>query len=336
MPGVPADLSRATIFQLEALVHTIRLGSYAAAASEMGISDKYRIIRAIERLSDNLQIPDLAAHVNDEPIGLESLTAASERLLSAIHDLERGVSALNQRPITLRCAALPSMVFIFLADAVRTFESAHAHSESDFIARIRFVDLESLYRRDAGRELLRQLASGLADVCIAPTLHATPDHVERRRIYSYRLIAAIDPVHPLRQACVEFEEHPAIPIGELTEYPLLVSPLGHRSRTLLIENDPAGTLRIELESTNSMARAALGTGKQRVPIIASDALSEHDYDPTWPAILSRNGVPLQDSHDIFWRTDLHNPFQLLLNDFVDIVHRSAKVLRNRPGGDSSN
>ena len=45
-----SGIDKSTVFQLKAFAETVRAGGYSEGAAAMGIADKYRIIRALERL----------------------------------------------------------------------------------------------------------------------------------------------------------------------------------------------------------------------------------------------------------------------------------------------
>jgi hypothetical protein len=130
---------------------------------------------------------------------------------------------------------------------------------------------------------------------------------------------------------------PAVDLVEAARYPLLVSPLGHRTRDLLLEHVPVDGLNIELETANSQARAALGRGGVRVPLIASDSLIDAEFDLSWPAIVVKDHTDgefhyLCDSHSIYWRLDLPKAVATQVEDFVEVAFAAAEVLRRRPGG----
>jgi len=62
-------LDRATIFQLHALAAAARHGDYGVAAREMGVPDKHRLVKAVDRLGKNLGLSfHITGRVGDEPV----------------------------------------------------------------------------------------------------------------------------------------------------------------------------------------------------------------------------------------------------------------------------
>lgn len=335
------DIARATLFQLQALTNALRHGSFAAAASELGLRDKHRLIKAVERLAENLQLEGLSKRIGDEPvpsIALRELEVPADHVLSALQEFQRAAEALGSRTVVVRCLTYPSMVTIFLARAVGRFEA----TRSDDVRRwVRFVELESRNRREGGAAMLGALRSRLVDVTVGPTRRSASDNaVGQRVLYSWRLVAPIGASHPAREHLITVGGRQALPIDQIARFPLLLSPTGHESRDLLVDHEPVGGYRVELETSNSQARAALGLGTDRVPIIASDSLTEREFDPTWPAIVvpaetGRAYTYVGSSHSIYWRKDLPSSVQPHIDDFVDVAVDAAVALRQRPGGSPS-
>ena len=323
---------RTTLFQLEALASAVRHRSYAAAAAEMGIADKHRLIRAVERLAEHVGLDVAANRVDDEPFGLEPLVDSAQQILAAVHEFERAAALLNEQPVLLRCIALPSMVYIFLARAVAEYEAAMASDPTEPDVSIRFVELDSRYRKGGGSHMLEQLVAGVADLAIVPTTSGDPGpNLEKRHLYDWRLVAAVPPSHPVLSKKTTANGESALPVEALVGYPLLVSPAGHRSHEMLFEHEPPQGLTIELATTNSMARAALGGSGTRVPIVASDAIPQADFRNDWPAI-TVGGRYLTSGHDLYWRKDLPELVQAALDAFALWTFDAAEILRRRPGG----
>jgi hypothetical protein len=341
MPRSGTESARTTLFQLEALTGALTFGSFEAAASQLDIRDKHRLIKAVNRLSGNLEIDVLSNRMGDElviPQASVVLKDAAQRLLRSLLDFETTVSLIQSKPIVVRCMAYPSMVTIFLANAVSRVEEEVAHPEQ--VPVVRFLDLESRHRLDAGEEMLRPLLAGVADVVVGPTFIGSelPDDIEHRIIYGWRVIAAVGPSHPLRTThSTSFHNAPAVRVEDVARYPLLLSPETHRSRDLLFHSERTLHFDIALESSNSQARVALGRRGLRVPLIASDALTDAEYDGDWPAVLAEDTDGqvgcLQDSHSIYWRTrGLPEPVASEIERFVEAAYEEASGLRQRPGG----
>lgn len=336
MPRVGTDAARTTLFQLEALAATLTHGSFSAAALEMRVRDKHRLIKAVERLADNLQIEGLSTRVGDEPIvpsSLQSLGLSAGHVLGAIEEFERAAEMMRSRTVVIRCLAYPSMVTIFLADAIAKLEGGR--TDKDVFSEVRFVDLESEYRGEAGAKMFRPFITRLVDVAFAPTRtlpKETGDHASALA-YRWEIVAAIHADHPLRDKVFSFKSRDAVHVNDVAGFPLLVSPAGHRSRDLLDANEPARGYDVQLETRNSQARAALGRAGTRVPLIASDALIDSEFDASWPVVVAgvrrRDFHTLGDSHSVYWRTDLPDAVQSQVDRFVQLSRRHAEGLDSR-------
>ncbi len=337
MAQVRDALYRSTIFQLRAVVSAVRQRDFGLAASKLGIRDKHRLIRAVERLAENLGVTDLVSRLESDPDEYERLADAADEVLKALDDFESAAADYGSRQHSVRCQAYPSMVRIFLADAAHEFEQATARTHPNSpSALIHFIELESSNRRRGGSGALRQLASGLADIAIAPTALTELEETNSRWLYSWRIVAAVHPLHPLRDQAVELEDGTAgVMIDDTCKFPVLVSPLTHRSRTMLDFHQPAEGFDVELETSNTEARVALGSAGDRVPLVASDAIPDHEFDPSWPAVLVRNEdsiTPLAHSHRIWWRANASKSQQNYIEQFVEFADTAAGRLRDRPGG----
>lgn len=328
------DASRTTLFQLEALAQAVHQRNVAKAAESMGIADKHRLIKAIDRLGDNVGL-SLSQRIGDETVGLDRLAEAADKILIAWREFQEAADVLGTRPVLIRCQALPSMVYIFLSAAVAAFEDRHRPDDtSESLASVRFFELESGHRDNLGASLLPALERRLVDLCIAPTAYRNDTDVPSTFLYSWRVVAAITSEHPLRERCYRRDGQWYVDLDAVAEFPVLVSPRGHWTRRMLEERPPLGGFTIDLESTNSMARVALGSAGWRVPLIASDGVPDHMFDRTWPAVVRSDGKPLTESFDVFWRNDLSGAVQERLDEFVEDVRVAAEVLRSRPGGNA--
>jgi DNA-binding transcriptional LysR family regulator len=339
MNRVTPDAARTTLFQLKALVSAITHGNYADAADHLGVRDKHQLIKAVERLSENLDIAAIANRIGDDlvvPSELHDLELSASQVLGAIDEFQRTIATLKFRTIVVRCLTYPSMVTLFLADAIANFE--RGVPEQLVSREVRFVNLESTNRRQAGAAMLRPLMSREVDVAIAPTRALPRDAttIGTRVLYRWEIVAAIHKAHPLLTRLKTVDGRECVDIADVARFPLLLSPTGHRSRDLLAEHEPVSGFNIELESLNSRARAALGRSGIRVPLIASDALTDGEFESHWPALVARavdeTHTFLSDTHSIYWRTDLPGEVSAAVLDFVNDADRAATLLRDRRGG----
>lgn len=332
------DTSKATIFQIEALAFALEHRNFADAAADMGFRDKYRLIKAVERLADNLQLDGLVGRLDGAPIlpvELSGLREAVRRVRGSLADFEREATALRTRTVILRCLAYPSMVSIFLAEAVRRLEIGEAPGVPR--SRVHFVDMESRNRVDGGSAIMRALQSGLVDVAVGPRQRNIAHNVGCRPLYSWKMVAALHREHSLWAERFIVDEVPHIRLDSLAGYPLLVSPLSHQTRTLLEEHQGLGAgFDIELQSSNTEARVALGRFGRRVPLVATDALEDPLYDSEWPivSVLTDDGslLDLGDVHMLYWREDLSEIVEQSAKALLEHVYNAASVLRHRPGG----
>lgn len=332
------EISRTTLFQLEILAQAIRKGDFADAAREPGVADKHRLIKAIARLSDNMGL-QLSQRINDQPVGLEGLAKEAEELLGAVHHLRQAAASLAAKPIVIRCCTYPTMVTLFLADAVHDVEVALS-ARSPIV---KFVDLESQNRQRSWAGMVRPLLAGSADLVVGPSSgHQTLEHegIDELPLYSWRVMAGVHKNHDLRRSVFLLPDRsPAVHVEDLLNRPLLTSPMGHASRDQLLKSEPAslGRFDFELESMDTSARVALGRSGPRVPIVASDGVMPADFDPTWPSVVvkgrNRRPTPLGGSHSIYWRRD--HVSESVKRGIEQLRERSfdrANVLRGRPGG----
>ncbi|MEO7571261.1 MAG: LysR family transcriptional regulator [Acidimicrobiales bacterium] len=343
MALIGTDAGRTTLAQIEALTQAARLGSFAAAAAQLNVSDKHRLIRAVERLASNLHIEGLTSRDGDEPLlpaGMADLEGAGTRLLEAVTEFERATQVLSTHTIAVRCTTYPSMVTIFMAEATAVFE--FTESNLPLRRRVHYVDLESVHRRSPGPSVIRPLVSGATDVAVGPTRDVSNiDNIETRELYKWAVVVGVHADHPLREVSAQ---QGGLTAADLASWSLLVSPHGHVTRELLRGIEPSTGFEIEMETSNTQARAALGRSGLRVPILAGDALTEEDHDLDWPMVLctDRKGrilrtpdgdvIPLTDSHSVYWRSDRSAPLLVHVHAFVEEIYKCAERLRARQGG----
>lgn len=337
MPQDTVDTSKATIFQIEALASALEHRNFSGAALAMGFRDKHRLIKAIERLAENLGLQGLAGCIEDEPVlplQLHGLQDAASRVRASLADFEREATALRNRVILIRCLAYPSMVSIFLAQAVRRLEQND--SPGSAANQVRFVHMESRNRADRGSAVMSSLHSRAVDVAVGPLQSNVAPKVSVEQLYAWKLVAAIHRDHPLWHERFHLAGEPHIDIEAVAQYPLLVSPRSHQTRDLLEEHHPAkSAFNFELESSNTEARVALGRFGSRVPLVASDAQEDPLYDREWPMVSIKQGRSwrtLGGTHALYWRTDLSETVSESVELFVRLTHDAASVLRERPGG----
>ena len=192
MPRMRAESSRTTLFQLAALTSALTHGGFAAAASELGVKDKHRLIKAVSRLADNLQLEGLTNRIGDDlvfPMGLSELEPSASRVLAAISDFERTAESLRTKTVLVRCATYPSMVTTFLADAAAIFEDTGIDSKPH----LQLVNLDSAHRRESGASLIRALFAKAADVAIGPTstMNLEASEIFGKIAYRWQVVAAI-------------------------------------------------------------------------------------------------------------------------------------------------
>ena len=340
-----SGLDRATIFQLRALAEAVKFGDYGRAASEMGIPDKHRLIKAVERLNQNLGIdigPDLTQRVGDEPVVSTDVRDTVDAFLTAHDDLAKAIDLRTGRPVLIRSLAFPVMITNFMAAAVSRFES-----RPDVQAEIRFSEMDVRFRLNGTAGVLSPLASRHVDVAVGPSpdpadsdrVVATLNKRQVRRVplYSWRLVAAVHENHSLLENPIELPDGShGIEIDRLRNFSLLTSPRGHHSRDLLALFQPIDqTYDIQLETPETEARVALGRATDRVPLIASDAPAE--YESHWLPVAgwdkNEGYIPIGGEHSVYWRTDITNEnIKGFLCTFVRDIYEAAKPLRQRPGG----
>jgi DNA-binding transcriptional LysR family regulator len=340
-----SGLDRATIFQLRSLAEAVKFGDYGRAASEMGIPDKHRLIKAVERLNQNLGIelgPDLSQRVGDEPVVPEDVRKTVDEFLAAYDELAKAIDLRTGRAVLIRALAFPVMITNFMADAVSRFEN-----RADVQAEIRFTEMDVRYRLNGTAGVLSHLASRHVDVAVGPS----PDAVDSERVaatlkkrqisqtalYRWRLTAAVHKHHPVLDDPIKLPDGTfGIDVARLRSYPLLTSPRGHHSRDLLALFQPLDQIYdIELETPETEARVALGRTTDRVPLIASDAPAT--YEAHWLPVVAWDKtdgyVTIGGEHSVYWRTDITNRIiKGFLCAFVQDVYDSADLLRARPGG----
>lgn len=328
-PRVPS-VDRVTIQQLRTLAEVIERGSFSSAAASLGLHDTHQALRTINRLAENLGISSLAPRDGDElhlHPDLRQLDHIAVDALALISRLEAATARLADHTILLRCLTYPSLVVQLVAHAIAEFE---ARSSGGFSRQVRLPDLESRNRRVAGSSIMRPLMSGAVDVVIGPTKPIpTESPVKTRELFRWNVVAAVGEGHPLRA-----RGGPTVEVADVARYPVLISPRGHQTRSLLDAAAPTSGFRVELESSNSEARVALGRCGLRVPLVANDAIAGPAFDRDWPIVTS-NGLPLSGTHCVAWRIDLPIEEQQALAEFVELVWVSAASLRKRPGGSLS-
>lgn len=325
------EISRATLFQLAALAASLEHGSFEQAAARLGVSDKHQIFRAVERAAQHLKLAGLAERIQDEPgtlADVAELGGAATDLLGALTRLHEIAESVNSTVHHVRTLAYPMMLVCFLADAAAEFIDAGL--PAGHTRKVVLPDLESHHRRDQGASLLTPLLNGEADVLIGPA-RRLPGHptIRSDELYSWRVVAATRADHPLRDLAVVRNGALSVTLDEVAEFPLYLAPVGHQTREMVDGAAPAIGLRIELETSNSQARAAFAQVGLAVALLASDALGDSDHDRSWPVVVGPDGGPLGASHAIYWRADRPERSQVHIDEFVTLVRKHAAKLSAR-------
>lgn len=111
--------------------------------------------------------------------------------------------------------------------------------------------------------------------------------ITSERLYRWTIIAALHPRHPLQGVV----EDGVLDVEELAQYPLAVSPRGHRTRDLVgLFQSSLRRFDVRFVSESPGALISLGHDSDVVPIIASD--STMPIGPWWPPARNlREGLP---------------------------------------------
>jgi DNA-binding transcriptional LysR family regulator len=349
---------RATLFQIRALAESLRRGDYAEAAKAMRIPDKHRVIRAAERAIENLGIEDAFGRVSDQPVAASAILKSADQLLDAFDSFLQTCRSVSGRPVVVRVLANPLMVAQFLGDA-----AAEIHAGTESATRIVILDAQEGLRRVKTSHVIAPLVAGHADIVIgpAPTFRTEASRfpaalrasgVSSRKLYDWKLTAAVASDHPLRSIAFRNDEGElVVDIQSLKGYGLALSPSGHFTREL-VEHELGwdDSWSVEYESSSVPARVAFGRDVNVVPVIASDGALDYDTE-CWLSLVKRGRptdsdsrgdrrlepeserpIPMGGSQYAYFRSAMPGAIAAHVKQAVDAIVASAEHLRQRPGG----
>jgi DNA-binding transcriptional LysR family regulator len=313
----------ATFWQLQAFLTACQSESWSEAEARLGV-DKYRIVKAVDRLSDKLGVEKLVVDLKGRPHVSNHagrLAKQAEEILDAYRILQRKAGSRSGRDFWIRCDAYWAHMKHFLSKAIGDFEEANSDVQ---------IELRPGFgaqRNIGGVGLVADLLARSVDFVVAP-YHGNPDRgIESRFLYRWALVAAVHDRHPLLH---RVDTQGRLKVSELAGYHILTSPPGHRTRALL-ELHQSVTTRFSIEAAGPepSALVALGEWSERVPVIASDSVVE--WGPHWPILISADERALGGEYYAYWRKGRAHPQRLtdLLRDLAARAASEAHLLRSR-------
>lgn len=286
------DLTLRRLVFFDALVQS---GSYAAAAEQLSVPTA-TLWRQIKQLEEDLQV----TLVTPGPRGTPTrLTPEGEVIHHRVLDVLRSSKALfhlagtaglrADRP--LRVGGYPAHTAVCLAQLWTNLAS-----EGIEVSLGRSSDTD---RTNGGERLVEDLSRGLFDLVIAPPRGSIDsERIEFEYLYSWQLVAVVDDYAPLRSQGV-------LPVAELSDVQLLVSPERHESRRLLSElADKAFTNLTVLHENDSVETLlALGRAGLGVPVLPADALASYPSVSHIRPLVTPDGATATDSFYLYYRTE---------------------------------
>jgi DNA-binding transcriptional LysR family regulator len=293
------------MFQLLALAFAAESEKWTQVASALG-TDKYSASKAVKRLEDRLGGTRIVGGDGDSIVinrteGAEEILEYASTIRAAYENVMQTAQGLTGGPVRIRCRTYPGYVRNYLGRAIGRFERELARAgggSAGALVDLRGVDYQ--YRGGAGTGMLEDLLEDprTLDVAVAPWSQRVTT-VSKRALYKWKLLAMMRTTHPLND-----QQHAAVSIGDLAEYDLMVSPVGHRSTRMLLEAaGPAHTLNLVLQTPQTATRVALAAETDRVAIVPSDAVDPEQLERVgWRPIAA--GLPgegeLTDRCAIYW------------------------------------
>ncbi len=309
----------ATFWQLKVLVTVADKKDWLAAASMLDLQDKYQLERILTRLSKKLGVDGgIIVDVDGRPEVPDHCVSIVERARSILdrYDEVKEAAGGSRRRYIVRLDGYWAHVATFAGKVIGDFE----REQPDVT--IRLVSTFGRHRDHSGAGILAALVGGQIDMVISP------DRPERLKGFDFvsghrwALMAALSDDHRLVPST---RDHRTVGAPDLAEYPVLCSPRGHRTRTLLEELQSAvHRFNIVTEGDEPAALVALGAIDGRVPIVASDShltLPRGGRLPSsWRALVTSSDEVVGGQYWICWR-EKGQPAKL-----VPHLRRLAKAL----------
>lgn len=292
--------------QLRYFAEVARAGTYAAAADRLHVAQPgvWNQVRGLER--------ELGIALFERVGRRVRLTSAGEQLLSRTDDALTGVNRIAELAAELQAGIVGTIrvgcVSAHVAGFLGRLVAAHRHTHPG--VRVQLHEITVSPSSPDPDPFLAALAAGNVD---AVTTSSTAREFESFPVYDVHVVAVPGPGHRWRKQQV-------IHVAELHDEPLVVTPPGYLSRTLLERAcDHAGVdLTIAMDSSSPNAILALGRVHIGVPVLASDAVP-----PTTkplPVIVDDNG-PLRQTVLLCTRRDPDRA--PVLADFVEHARQLA-------------
>lgn len=310
--------------QLEYVVAVADRGTFMAAAEHLHVAQPalWKRVRDLERELGVVIFERAGRRVRLTSDGAQLVAVAMPVVAGAdrVRDLARDLAAGLVGEVAVLC--VPSHVPTFLAPVIGEFRQVHP--------RIR-VDLHELGAAPSGAptaaaassgghgsaSLLDALRSGAVDIITSPPLTGA---VQGFHVYDVHVVLVPPPRHKWRT-------QQTVSVTQLADVPLVVTPRGFLSRTLLDNACNAAGFEpmVAAESANAATLVALGENGVGVPVIASDALPARISSERRPSLTVR-GHDLSDEVWMYWRAG-STPTPAV-ESFLDIARHVAKRIRS--------
>lgn len=222
--------------------------------------------------------------------GREVLAYAERLLKSArrLQEFSRGVVSGGEGTVAIAC--YPVHVERILGEVIAVFRREHPHIRLDF------SQMRDDRRRTWGRTLFEELRDGDVDLAIGPQNVGEQFGLDGLALYEAHIVALVPDNHP-------FRNQSEIPITELQELELLISPEGYfsRERVQTSARDAGMSLRIAVESANPPALLALGRAGLGVPVLPDDYPLVGQQRFPYPVIADPVSGPISTPVWMHWR-----------------------------------
>lgn len=293
-----------SIVHLERLVAVVNAGgSYASAADESNKEGALR--RAVDEIAQSfgLSRDDLIHQAGPNSVQVtptgSALASEAARMLNRLSDFDRHMRGrIHDLSGEIRLALYP-------AHALRLGAVIASYQRDGGMVKVNA--LEDAARRGGGRSMLEGLRSRDLDLAIAPSDQDDADTsgLQSTSLYSWELVA-FDPAELL-------SAHGGhdVTVEDLEPVPLLTSPPGHRSRSLLEAKAAERGIRLDfaVASSNTDALLALAAARVGVAVVPDDAIPPTTYressvprrpdESAWLRVVDRTA--LQGEHSFWYR-----------------------------------
>lgn len=303
-----------TIQRLQCFVEAAEQQSFRRAAEALHLTQP-ALSQHIQILEKALQVTLFersAKGARITPSG-QHLLGRAKGIINATERLEEfAVSLAGGQEGTISIACYPVHIERFLGKVIGAFRNDYP--------RVRF-DLTRLRddrRRGQGRSLLEELRDGEVDLAMAP-----PDSklgLDGMKVYDAKIVALVPDSDSRRHQTT-------IPIGELKDRPVLISPPRYFSRLAVeaIARDAGFELTVEADSSTPSALLVLGRHGLGIPVLPDDYPLVGQQRYPYPVITDQAGSEVSTPVWLHWRRD--GGLGSLPATFLEYIRREVEYER---------